>query len=129
DVGLAIGSGTEVAVEAGHVVLIHGDPEDVARAVELARATLRRIKGGLFWALAYNVAAIPVAAGALYPAFGLTLRPELAGAAMALSSVSVVLNALLLRWTTTGLFQPSGGRAREELEPLGSGASAGLEPM
>lgn len=106
DVGIAIGAGTEVAIEAAHVVLVRSDPRDVARARELARRTLGRVRSGLFWALAYNVAAIPVAAGLLYPVWGWRLQPELAGAAMALSSVSVVLNALSLRLAGPSVFGP-----------------------
>ncbi|MGH2670082.1 MAG: HAD-IC family P-type ATPase, partial [bacterium] len=96
-VGIAIGAGTDVAVEAGDVVLVRSDPLDVPRAIRLARRTLGRVKAGLFWALLYNAAGIPIAAGVLFPATGWLLRPEIAGAAMALSSVSVVLNALSLR--------------------------------
>ncbi|MBM4048118.1 MAG: heavy metal translocating P-type ATPase, partial [Planctomycetes bacterium] len=99
DVGLAIGSGTDVAKETGDLVLVRDDLMDVVRAIRLGRATLRKIKQNLFWAFFYNLAAIPIAAGVLYPAFGLALRPELAGLAMSLSSVSVVTNSLLLRRT------------------------------
>jgi Cu+-exporting ATPase len=97
DVGIAIGGGTDVAKETGDIVLIRDDLQDVVRAVRLGRATLAKIKQNLFWALFYNVLGIPVAAGALYFKFGITLRPELAGLAMALSSVSVVTNSLLLK--------------------------------
>ncbi len=99
DVGIAIGTGADVAVEAADVALISGDVRGVARAVELSRATVRNIKQNLFWAFAYNVALIPVAAGALYPFLGERglLNPALAAAAMALSSVTVVANALRMR--------------------------------
>ena len=97
DVGIAIGSGTDVAIESGSVVLMKGDLRDVITAIELSARTVRKIKQNLFWAFAYNVVLIPVAAGALYP-FGVTLNPVLAGAAMALSSVSVVTNSLLIRF-------------------------------
>jgi Cu+-exporting ATPase len=97
DVGIAIGGGADVAKETGDIVLIRDDLLDVVRAVKLGRATLAKIKQNLFWALFYNILGIPVAAGALYHAFGITLRPELAGLAMALSSVSVVTNSLLLK--------------------------------
>jgi Cu+-exporting ATPase len=97
DVGMAIGTGTDVAVEAGDVVLMRGDLRSAAQAVELSRRTMRTMKQNLFWAFVYNVIGIPVAAGALYPAFGLLLSPILASAAMAFSSVSVVTNSLRLR--------------------------------
>ncbi|MDB4907133.1 MAG: Copper-translocating P-type ATPase [Gemmatimonadetes bacterium] len=97
DVGLAMGSGTDIATEAGDVVLMRADPRAVADAIRLARATMRTMKQNLFWAFAYNVIGIPVAAGVLYPAFGFQLNPVIAGAAMALSSVSVVSNSLRLR--------------------------------
>ncbi|WP_323041483.1 heavy metal translocating P-type ATPase [Gemmobacter sp.] len=97
EVGLAMGQGTDVAIEAADVILTSGDPRAVATAVTLARATLRNIRQNLFWAFAYNAALIPVAAGVFYPAFGLMLSPMLAAGAMALSSVFVLSNALRLR--------------------------------
>ncbi len=99
DVGMAIGTGTDVAVEAGDVVLMRGDLQSAAQAIELSRRTMRTMKQNLFWAFVYNVIGIPVAAGVLYPAFGLLLSPILASAAMAFSSVSVVANSLRLRGT------------------------------
>ncbi len=97
DVGIALGSGTDIAMETGEIVLIKNDIRDVVTAVELSKATIRKIKANMFWALFYNVLGIPIAAGVLYPFFHMMLRPEIAGAAMALSSVSVVTNSLLLR--------------------------------
>jgi Cu+-exporting ATPase len=97
DVGMAIGTGTGVAVEAGDIVLMRGDLRTAAQAVTLSRRTMRTMKQNLFWAFIYNVIGIPVAAGVLYPAFGVLLSPILASAAMAFSSVSVVTNSLRLR--------------------------------
>ena len=97
DVGVAMGTGTDVAIEAGSITLMHGNPLGVPTAVRLARRTMRVIRQNLFWAFVYNVIGIPIAAGALYPAFGLRLTPAMAAAAMAVSSVSVVFNSLRLR--------------------------------
>jgi Cu+-exporting ATPase len=97
DVGMAIGTGTDIAVASGDLVLMGGDLRGVARAIALSRATLRNIRQNLFWAFAYNVVLIPVAAGALYPFFRVLLNPVFAAAAMGLSSVTVVSNALRLR--------------------------------
>jgi Cu+-exporting ATPase len=97
DVGMAIGTGTDIAIESGDVVLMSGDLKGVASAIALSRATLRNIRQNLFWAFAYNVVLIPVAAGVLFPHFRVLLSPVLAAAAMGLSSVTVVSNALRLR--------------------------------
>jgi len=97
DVGMAIGTGTDVAMEASDVTLIRGDLRAAVTAIQLARRTLRTIRVNLFWAFIYNVLGIPIAAGALYPFLGVMLSPVMASAAMAWSSLSVVLNALTLR--------------------------------
>ncbi len=97
DLGIAVGGGSDIAVDAGDVTLVRPDLQGAGRAIELSRATMRTIRQNLFWAFAYNVVGIPVAAGILYPHFGLLLSPVLASAAMALSSVSVVTNSLRLR--------------------------------
>jgi len=96
-VGIGIGTGTDVAIESADVVLVSGAVSGVVEAVHVSGAVLRNIRQNLFWAFGYNVALIPVAAGVLYPAFGLLLSPMLAAGAMALSSVFVLSNALRLR--------------------------------
>jgi Cu+-exporting ATPase len=92
-----MGTGTDVAIKSGSVTLVKGDLRGIAKAIRLSHATMRNVKQNLFFAFVYNALGIPVAAGVLYPAFGLLLSPIFAGAAMALSSVSVVTNALRLR--------------------------------
>lgn len=96
DIGCAIGNGSDIAIESADIVLMKSDPVDVARAVRLSRLTLRNIRQNLFWAFCYNTVCIPIAAGVLYPAFGLLLNPMLAGFAMSMSSLFVVGNALRL---------------------------------
>ncbi len=97
DVGIAIGSGTDVALESGEIVLVKDDLLDAVVAVQLSKKVMVRIKQNIFWAFAYNTALIPIAAGVLYPFFGITFRPELAGLAMAMSSVTVITLSLLLK--------------------------------
>jgi Cu+-exporting ATPase len=97
EVGIAMGTGTDVAMESAGVTLVKGDLRGIVRARRLSRATMRNIRQNLVWAFIYNVLGVPVAAGLLYPVFGLLLSPMIASAAMSLSSVSVIANALRLR--------------------------------
>ncbi|MBS3075375.1 copper-translocating P-type ATPase [Candidatus Pacearchaeota archaeon] len=99
DIGIAIGSGTDVAMETGNVVLMNNKTTDVVKAIKLSKVTIKKIKQNMFWALFYNALGIPVAAGLLYPLTGWLLSPIIAGGAMALSSVSVVVNTLLMKRT------------------------------
>jgi len=96
-VGIAMGTGTDVAIESAHITLVKGDLRGIAKARRLSRATMRNIRQNLFFAFAYNVLGVPIAAGALYPFFGILLSPIIASAAMTFSSVSVIANALRLR--------------------------------
>jgi Cu+-exporting ATPase len=114
DVGMAIGSGTDVAKETGDVILIKDDIRDVVVALEVAKATMRKVKQNLFWAFIYNTLGIPLGAGLFYPFISLIISPELAGLMMAISSVSVTLNTLLLKG-----FKPS--IRREDKPQQGSG--------
>lgn len=97
DIGIAIGAGTDVAIETARVVLMKSDPLDVVRAIRLSKATVRKMKQNLFWASVYNILAIPIAAGVLYPSLGLELRPEWAALLMSVSSIIVATNAVLLK--------------------------------
>jgi Cu+-exporting ATPase len=112
DVGLAIGSGTDVAKETGDVILIKDDIQDVVVALEVAKATMRKVKQNLFWAFFYNVLGIPLGAGLFYPLASLVISPELAGLMMAVSSISVTLNTLLLKG-----FRPSIRRNQKPIQP------------
>ena len=97
DVGIAMGTGTDVAIENAGFTLISGNLSGIVKARRLSKATMRNIKQNLFFAMIYNTAGVPIAAGILYPFFGLLISPMFAAAAMSLSSVSVILNALRLR--------------------------------
>jgi Cu2+-exporting ATPase len=114
DVGIAIGAGTDVAMEAADVVLMKSDPFDVIGAIALSRATVRKMKQNLVWAVGYNTIAFPIAAGVFYPALGLLLRPEIAALSMAGSSLLVAINALLLKRTRL----PGLRRMRSEAAPM-----------
>lgn len=97
DIGIAIGAGTDVAIETANIVLMKSDPADILRAIKLSKATVTKMKQNLAWASVYNVLAIPIAAGILYPSFGITLRPEISALLMSLSSIIVATNAVLLK--------------------------------
>ena len=117
DVGIAIGAGTDVAIESADIVLMKNDLQDVATAIELSKAVIRNIKENLFWAFFYNVCGIPLAAGVLYPVFGLKLSPMFGAAAMSLSSLFVVSNALRLRFFHSlkkGKVQPENIQEKKE---------------
>lgn len=123
DVGMAIGSGTDVAKETGEVILIKDDLRDVVTTIEVARATMGKVKQNLFWAFVYNTLGIPIAAGLLYPVLNLVVSPELAGFLMAVSSISVTLNTLLLKRFVPSFSRERGhdeaGRARRPWQPVG----------
>ncbi|MBI3397336.1 copper-translocating P-type ATPase [Candidatus Woesebacteria bacterium] len=105
DIGIAIGAGTDVAVETAKVVLMKSDPMDILRAILLSKATVTKMKQNLFWASIYNLLAIPVAAGVLYPSFGISLRPEVSALLMSISSIIVATNAVLLKGTEKSLLK------------------------
>ncbi|MCC7077709.1 MAG: heavy metal translocating P-type ATPase [Acidimicrobiia bacterium] len=127
DVGMAIGTGTDVAIEASDVTLVSGALGGIAKAIHLSRATMRNIRQNLMWAFLYNLIGIPVAAGVVYPFFGIRLSPMIAGAAMAFSSVSVVMNANRLRRWEPPLIEadvPVEDAAPDVEVPVGAGGSA-----
>lgn len=117
DIGIAIGAGTDVAIETANVVLMKSDPLDIIRAITLSKATVRKMKQNLIWASVYNVLAIPIAAGVLYPSLGIELRPEWSALLMSLSSIIVAVNAVLLRRVERDLGEPGAGRPAAPLAP------------
>ena len=117
DIGIAIGAGTDVAIETASVVLMKSDPLDITRAITLSKATVRKMKQNLVWASIYNILAIPVAAGVFYPAFGIMLRPEWSALLMSVSSIIVVVNAVLLRRVERELGEPMSGAPATPLHP------------
>ena len=117
DIGIAIGAGTDVAIETADVVLMKSDPLDIIRAITLSKATVRKMKQNLVWASIYNVLAIPIAAGVLYPSFGVALRPEWSALLMSLSSIIVAVNAVLLKRVERDLGEPVGGSPAPPLRP------------
>lgn len=118
DIGIAIGAGTDVAIETASVVLMKSDPLDIIRAIMLSKATVRKMKQNLVWASVYNVLAIPIAAGALYPAYGIMLRPEWSVLLMSVSSIFVAVNAVLLKRVERDLQAPSAGAPAAPLRPI-----------
>ncbi|HXF69076.1 MAG TPA: heavy metal translocating P-type ATPase [Thermoflexus sp.] len=123
DVGIAIGSGTDIAKETGHVILIREDLRDVVVALDIARATMRKVKENLFWAFIYNTVSIPIAAGVLYPAFRVVVSPEWAAFLMALSSLTVTLNTLRMRGYVPALRREE--RATVRAHPVAASAPSG----
>jgi Cu2+-exporting ATPase len=114
DIGIAIGAGTDVAIETAKVVLMKSDPLDVTRAVVLSKATVRKMKQNLVWASVYNVLAIPIAAGVLFPAYGIMLRPEWSALLMSVSSIIVAVNAVLLKGVESDLDEPTADEVRSQ---------------
>ena len=117
DIGIAIGAGTDVAIETAKVVLMKSDPLDVTRAVVLSKATVRKMKQNLVWASVYNVLAIPIAAGVLFPAYGIMLRPEWSALLMSVSSIIVAVNAVLLKGVEDDLDEPRSGELSSGSSP------------
>ena len=121
DIGIAVGGGTDVAIESGDIVLIRDDLRDAVAAVQLSRKVMGRIRQNLFWAFAYNTALIPLAAGALYPFLRILLPPEVAGLAMAMSSVTVVTLSLLLKKYVPPISSAQAWRQRSRAWVSGNG--------
>jgi Cu2+-exporting ATPase len=117
DIGIAIGAGTDVAIETANVVLMKSDPLDIIRAIILSKATVRKMKQNLVWASIYNILAIPIAAGVLYPSLGIELRPEWSALLMSLSSIIVAVNAVLLKRVERDLGEPGAGQPSAPLQP------------
>ncbi len=117
DIGIAIGAGTDVAIETAKVVLMKSDPVDVIRAIKLSKATVRKMKQNLVWASVYNILAIPVAAGVLYPTYGIMLRPEWSALLMSLSSIIVAVNAVSLKRVEGDLAEPMAGGPSTSASP------------
>ena len=115
DIGIAIGAGTDVAIETAKVILMKSDPLDVTRAVVLSKATVRKMKQNLVWASVYNVLAIPIAAGVLYPSYAIMLRPEWSALLMSLSSIIVAVNAVLLKGVDKDLDEPDSGKQAQPI--------------
>jgi Cu2+-exporting ATPase len=118
DIGIAIGAGTDVAIETASVVLMKSDPLDIIRAITLSKATVRKMKQNLVWASIYNILAIPVAAGALYPAYGIALRPEWSALLMSVSSIIVAVNAVMLKRVEGELRDDTSGQPPRPLQPV-----------
>ena len=114
DIGIAIGSGTDVAIESGDIVLIKNDVRDVVSAIKLSKKTMGKIKQNLFWAFIYNSVGIPIGTGILFPAIGFLVNPALAAAFMAMSSVSVTTNSLLLK-----RYKVRAGKRKKRPRPAG----------
>lgn len=126
DIGIAIGAGTDVAMETADVVLMRSDPLDVAKVVLLSRATRRKMQQNLWWAAGYNIIAFPIAAGILFPSIGLILRPEIAAIAMSGSSLLVALNALSLKRANVGLGDAASAEAKRASPAAGATSQAGV---
>ena len=118
DIGIAIGAGTDVAIETADLVLMRSDPLDVPIALRIGKGTVRKERQNLAWAIGYNAIALPIAAGVFYPAFGLMLRPEIAALTMSGSTVIVTLNALLLKRLRLPAQQTPGAPQRAVQEPI-----------
>ena len=117
DIGIAIGAGTDVAIETAQVVLMKSDPLDIVNAITISKATVRKMKQNLVWATIYNVLAIPIAAGVLYPSLGIMLRPQWSALLMSLSSIIVAVNAVSLKRVEGELEERAPGQPAAPLTP------------